>query len=148
MNTITIDGNSYTVPEEKLQEVLDILAPLVPSYKQLIEELHSKHQRYPIGGAIEVFSMRNYSQIHALVKLMNTANHLNNKFNVIPNNTCRVYSIRFNQETKKLQIASPFRLVAGEVYFRDRYRAMRAIQILGEDTIKQALGIWQKPTLE
>lgn len=78
----------------------------------------------------------------AINKLMNVAHYLNNGWE--PNWTdksTRKYCLYYNHIVKKILIDWSYEFQNTIVYFKSRELAEQAIEILGEETIKLALGV-------
>lgn len=83
-------------------------------------------------------------RVLALNKLMNVAEYLNQGIDVFNNTYSRAY-LRYNTKLREIEVAyeQSTILICGEVYFVDTRSAQQAIEILGEDTIKTALGVFE-----
>ena len=78
----------------------------------------------------------------ALNKLMNTAYYLNNGWKPDWENTLQIkFYIYYNHNNKIISINFGNYLNYGIVYFKSKELAQQAIEILGEETIKLALGV-------
>lgn len=109
------------------------------------------------GGIIQTFSIKYSSrelllstsqqqlqQIRALNKLMNVAKYLNGDWK--PDFTNRgyyKYYISYDSSLKKLAVWFKNYINDGSVYFKSEELAHQAIEILGENEIKKALGIFE-----
>jgi hypothetical protein len=89
-------------------------------------------------------SRRQLEQLLALNKLMNVANYLNGDWE--PNwNTYdeTKWFIFFDHDKKNIQVRSWYIINPGCVYFKSIKLALQAIEILGEEKVKKALGIFE-----
>lgn len=78
----------------------------------------------------------------ALNKLMNVAHYLNDGWEPNWNDGGQEkFYIYYNSATKTLNVSANFYYNSGVVYFKSKEIAKQAIQILGEDIVKLALGI-------
>lgn len=87
-------------------------------------------------------SQQQLQQIRALNKLMNVAKYLNGDWepnwnDEFENKFCIHYALG------KLYLSSKQRANYGCVYFKSEKLALQAIEILGEDEVKKALGIFE-----
>lgn len=89
-------------------------------------------------------SWQQLDQLLALNKLMNVARYLNGDW--VPNwNTydATKWFIFFDHDKKNIQVRSWYIINPGCVYFKSSKLALQAIEILGEEEIKKALGIFE-----
>lgn len=89
-------------------------------------------------------SRQQLEQLLALNKLMNVAKYLNGDWE--PNwNNCMTtkWYIYFEHDSKELRIRSWNIINPGCVYFKSKELANQAIEILGEEEVKKALGIFE-----
>lgn len=78
----------------------------------------------------------------ALNKLMNTAYYLNEGWEPDWNNGLQVkFSIYYNHTSKTIRTDYDICFNSGKVYFKSKELAEQAVEILGEETIKLALGV-------
>lgn len=91
-----------------------------------------------------VGSKPNLERLIALNELMNVARHLNKGVDALTETCSRAY-LRYNAKLREIEVAyeQSSVLIYGEVYFVDMEMARQAIEILGEDTIKKALGVFE-----
>lgn len=86
-------------------------------------------------------SAEQLAQILALNKLMNVATYLNTEvFDWSDSSNIKV-AIGYNHLNKKLCTYATSSMQCSHVYFNSKELALRAIEILGEGTIKLALGV-------
>jgi hypothetical protein len=99
---------------------------------------------YTTFGTHPVGSKPNLERLIALNKLMNVARHLNKGVDAL-NDTCSRAYLRYNTIMREIDVVyeQSTTLIYGEVYFVDTASAHQAIEILGEDTIKTALGVFE-----
>lgn len=95
-------------------------------------------------GVRPVGSKPNLERLIALNELMNVARHLNKGVDALTETCSRAY-LRYNAKLREIEVAyeQSSVLIYGEVYFVDMEMARQAIEILGEDTIKKALGVFE-----
>ena len=89
-----------------------------------------------------VSNKQNIEQLLALNKLMNVAEYLNEETLDWDNQNERKWIILYNHHYKKLTVDNYSVLQGSNVYFDSIEHAKRAIEILGEDNIKRALGVF------
>lgn len=97
-----------------------------------------------IGEDCFITSEKQLEQLLALNKLMNVAKYLNGDW--VPNwNTYNAikWFIFFNHDKKNLQVRSWYTINPGCVYFKSAKLALQAIEILGEEAVKKALGVFE-----
>lgn len=129
----------------------------MPKYSDIEDNIRTQHSNGSIVGcwfkgntSSSTFGPRlvggkpNFERLLALNKLMNVAWYLNNGIDAL-NDTCSRAYIRYETKLRKIEVAyeQSTPLICGEVYFVDMEAARQAIEILGEDTIKQALGVFE-----
>ena len=109
------------------------------------------------GGIIQTFSIKYHSrellvstsqqqlqQIRALNKLMNVAKYLNGDWEPdFKNSNYHKFYICYDSDSKKLMVWFKQYMNDGSVYFKSEKLAYQAIEILGEQEIKIALGIFE-----
>lgn len=109
------------------------------------------------GGIMQTFSIKYHSrellvstsqrqlqQIRALNKLMNVAKYLNGDWEPDFTNThFHKFYISYDSDKKKLTIQFKQYMNNGSVYFKSEELALQAIEILGEEEVKKALGIFE-----
>lgn len=109
------------------------------------------------GGIIQTFSIKHHSrellvstsqqqlqQIRALNKLMNVAKYLNGYWEPdFTNTNFHKFYISYDSDKKKLTIWFKQYMNDGSVYFKSEELALQAIEILGEEEVKKALGIFE-----
>lgn len=94
-------------------------------------------------GAHPVGSKPNLERLLALNKLMNVAEYLNEKtFGWHDGDKPKCY-IYYDHEGGFLDVSCNGILQSSNVYFDSETHAKQAIEILGEDTIKTALGVFK-----
>lgn len=88
-------------------------------------------------------SEKQLAQLLALNKLMNVAKYLNGYWD--PDFTDNQYKfyISYTSDIKKLAIWFKQYMNDGSVYFKSEELARQAIEILGEEEVKKALGIFE-----
>lgn len=97
---------------------------------------------YTTFGTHPVGSKQNLEQLIALNKLMNVARHLNEKTLVGNDDDQPKWYIYYDHEAGALGFSCNGFLQSSNAYFDSEEHAKQAIQILGEDTIKHALGVF------
>lgn len=105
--------------------------------------LHDDRPHYNSFWAIGSPSYRQVVQLIALNKLMNVARYLNEEQVDWGNARQPKWRIFFNRPTSRLMTTVRFYEKTGDVYFDSEYHALQAIEILGEDTVKKALGVFE-----
>jgi hypothetical protein len=89
-------------------------------------------------------SIQQLEQIRALNKLMNVAKYLNGDWEPDWNNSSETkWGISFNGNQKKIDISVWGTQKYGNVYFKLEELVYQAIEILGEEEVKKALGIFE-----
>lgn len=89
-------------------------------------------------------SQRQLQQIRALNKLMNVAKYLNGDWEPdFTNTNFHKFYISYDSDKKKLTIWFKQYMNDGSVYFKSDELARQAIEILGEEEVKKALGIFE-----
>lgn len=85
-------------------------------------------------------SPRQLEKLLAINKLVNVAKYLNDRWEPDWNNINQSkYCIQFSRLTDKIHIRSTIWIQSSEIYFKSKELAQKAIEILGEDTIKLIL---------
>ena len=124
------------------------------TYKKIADKLFQYKNHYFIdnGGSIIEASIdwqcpnvapteHQLERLLALNKLMNTAYYLNDGWEPDWNNGLQVkFSIYYNHTSKTIRTDYDICFNSGKVYFKSKELAEQAIEILGEETIKLALG--------
>ena len=88
-------------------------------------------------------SKQQLEQLLALNKLMNVAKYLNGNWKPNWNNyNTTKWFIFFDHDKKEIQTRSWYIINPGCVYFKSEELALQAIEILGEEEVKRALGIF------
>ena len=96
-----------------------------------------------IGEDCFVTSEEQLEQLLALNKLMNVAKYLNGNWKPNWNNyNTTKWFIFFDHDKKEIQTRSWYIINPGCVYFKSEELALQAIEILGEEEVKRALGIF------
>ena len=89
-------------------------------------------------------SNKQLEQLVALNKLMNVAKYLNGDWKPSFTNTnFHKFYISYDSDKKKLTIQFKQYMNNGSVYFKSEELALQAIEILGEEEVKKALGIFE-----
>lgn len=89
-------------------------------------------------------SNKQLEQLVALNKLMNVAKYLNGDWEPdFTNTNFHKFYISYDSDKKKLTIQFKQYMNNGSVYFKSEELALQAIEILGEDEVKKALGIFE-----
>lgn len=97
-----------------------------------------------IGTDCFITSEKQLEQLLAINKLTNVAKYLNGDW--VPNwNTygATKWFIFFDHDKKNIQVRSWYIINPGCVYFKSEELALQAIEILGEEEVKKALGIFE-----
>ena len=98
------------------------------------------------GHVDSVFTMldeRQAKQLFALNKLMNVAAYLNEKTLDWKDDIQVKWYIYYNHPNKTLGVGAGSCIQSSHVYFDSEEHAKQAIEILGKDTIKKALGVFE-----
>lgn len=143
-------NNRYSFPYFVLEKVEEPVKKQVKSYKDILEMLQpiwglergGKPTEMPYSNGTCIYSQVEARKITSLIKLINTAHHLNEiEFKDVDteNRNYHYYSFIISK-SNDLQVSgfaksSNF----GLTRFKSEKAAQRAIQILGEETIKMAL---------
>ena len=111
------------------------------TYADIIKELCSGNCYYINNNPT---SWRQLQQLLALNKLMNVAKYLNGDWKPdFTNTNFHKFYISYDSDKKKLTIWFKQYMNDGSVYFKSEELALRAIEILGEEEVKKALGIFE-----
>lgn len=125
--------------------------------EKLFPESHSSFYFGKEGAIVQTFnikylskelllatSQRQLQQIRALNKLMNVAKYLNGDWEPnFTNTNFHKFYISYDSDKKKLTIWFKQYMNDGSVYFKSEELARQAIEILGEEEVKKALGIFK-----
>ena len=125
------------------------------TYEKIVDKLFQYEHHYYINtdGSIMKTSLgwrlpnaapteHQLEKLLALNKLMNVAHYLNDGWEPDWNNGGQEkFYIYYNSAVKTFNISANFYYNSGVIYFKSKEIAKQAIQILGEETIKLALGI-------
>lgn len=125
--------------------------------EKLFPESHSSFYFGKEGTIVQTFNIKYLSkelllatsqqqlqQIRALNKLMNVAKYLNGDWEPdFTNTNFHKFYISYDSDKKKLTIQFKQYMNNGSVYFKSEELALQAIEILGEDEVKKALGIFE-----
>lgn len=98
---------------------------------------------YTTFGTHPVGSKPNLEQLLALNKLMNVARYLNEKTLIWEYDDQTKWYIYYDHREGALGLSCNGILQSSNVYFDSEKHANQAIEILGEDTIKKALGVFK-----
>lgn len=111
------------------------------TYADIIKTLYSRGCYYINNNPT---STKQLQQLLALNKLMNVAKYLNDgwKPDFKSVNSFKYY-ISYDSGTKKLLICFKRYMNDGCVHFKSEELALQAIEILGEEEVKKALGIFE-----
>lgn len=97
-----------------------------------------------IGTDCFITSEKQLEQLLAINKLTNVAKYLNGDW--VPNwdtYDATKWFIFFDHDKKNIQVRSWYIINPGCVYFKSSKLALQAIEILGEEEVKKALGIFE-----
>lgn len=84
------------------------------------------------------------NRLLALNKLLNVAEYLNDGWKPNwENRSQQKYVIVYDRSCKELAFMTVSNLTCGQVVFKDNESARKAIEILGEDEVKKALGVFE-----
>jgi hypothetical protein len=104
----------------------------------------SRTIKYCNINTIMATSKNQIEQLLALNKLMNVAKYLNGDWEPdFKNDNQHKYYISYDSDTKQLKIGFKQYMNDGSVYFKSEELALQAIDILGEEEVKKALGIFE-----
>lgn len=104
----------------------------------------SKNTRYYGENIIIATSIQQIQQLLALNKLMNVAKYLNGDWEPdFTNFSERKWWIEYDFEDSIIDTNFSFYYRISVVYFKSEELALQAIEILGEEEIKKALGIFE-----
>ena len=141
------DGNTYTIIEKEKEKKF--------SYEDAAKELFGNRKDiHYIGEYGDIFktkskgiydlnnctSKRQAEKLLAINKLMNVAKYLNGDWN--PNWSSEQkykYFIECHYLTNEIRISAELVWLNGSIYFKSKELAEKAIEILGEETIRLAL---------
>lgn len=111
------------------------------TYADIIKELCSGNCYYINNNPT---SWRQLQQLLALNKLMNVAKYLNGDWEPDWNDSCEIkWCLFFNYCNNKTMTSNWQSSHYGGVYFKSEELALQAIEILGEEEVKRALGIFE-----
>jgi hypothetical protein len=111
------------------------------TYANIIKDLYSRGCYYINNNPT---STKQLQQLLALNKLMNVAKYLNGDWEPDWNNSSETkWGISFNGNQKKIDISVWGTQKYGNVYFKLEELVYQAIEILGEEEVKKALGIFE-----
>lgn len=150
-----IDKEKSTLDNIVLKKIKEL-----PTYSQVCESLYPSCTSYIIDATHKdtivkinkvesndnvtnlFFSKKDVERLLALRKLINVAKYLNKGIEPDCNDSNEEkYYIYWDFYEKILYVGSTLYEIAGAVYFNYEEDAKNAIKILGEDTIKTALGL-------
>ena len=104
----------------------------------------SKNTRYYGENIIIATSKQQLEQLLALNKLINVAKYLNGDWKPdFKDDIQQKYYISFDSDTKQLNIWFKQYMNDGSVYFKSEELTRQAIEILGKEEIKKALGVFE-----
>ena len=121
------------------------------TYEDIISNIKAKnigisvqHGLTKIGKDFFITSEKQLEQLLALNKLMNVAKYLNGNWETdFEDEIQHKYYISYDSDTKQLKVWFKQYMNDGSVYFKSEELAHQAIEILGEDEVKKALGIFE-----
>lgn len=121
------------------------------TYEDIIQELKAKnigicvrHGLTTIGSELFITNEKQLEQLLALNKLMNVAEYLNGDWEPdFTNSSERKWWINYDFEDSMLSTDFSCNYRNSVVYFKSEELANQAIEILGEDEVKKALGIFE-----
>lgn len=150
-----IDKEKSTLDNIVLKKIKEL-----PTYSQICESLYPCCTSYIIDATHKdtivkinkvessdnitnlFFSKKDVERLLALRKLINVAKYLNKGTEPdCSNSNEEKYYIYWDSDEQILDIGSVYFVISGVVYFNYEEDAKNAIKILGEDTIKTALGL-------
>lgn len=105
--------------------------------------LHDDRPHYNSFWAIGSPSYKQVTQLVALNKLMNVARYLNKKTLNWNGGDSRKWGIYYNHGTGALDLSCNIFYQYATAYFDSEEHAKQAIEILGEDEVKKALGVFE-----
>lgn len=104
---------------------------------------HDDRKHYNDFWMVGAPSYNQIAQIVALNKLMNVAKYLNKKTLMWDYEDKTKWYIYYDHREGALDLAWKYTHQSSHVYFDSEAHAKQAIEILGEDTIKKALGVFK-----
>lgn len=104
---------------------------------------HDYRKHYNDFWMVGAPSYNQICQIIALNKLMNVARYLNKKTLDWSNNNQSKWCIFYNHTKGDFELMWYSYYQSSSVYFDSKEHAYQAIEILGEDTVKKALGVFK-----
>lgn len=111
------------------------------TYTDIIKELYSGNCYYINNNST---SWRHLQHLIALNKLMNVAKYLNGDWEPQFLDRCqKKWCIYYNFEDFKWGVTNYTHYQHAAVYFKSEELALQAIEILGEEEVKKALGIFK-----
>lgn len=121
------------------------------TYEDIIQKLKAKsmgicikHDTITIGLEFFITNENQLEQLLALNKLMNVAKYLNGDWKPDWKNRQQYkYCCYFDNSKNKISITRWTNSSYGRVHFKSDEVALQAIEILGEDEVKKALGIFE-----
>jgi hypothetical protein len=152
-NHFYIDGVKIPMSDETAKSILDSQKPKQLTYKDIAKELFLNKESYWTEGedsliANDIIRTKEYTpnisktkeqleSILALNKLCNVAKYLNDGW--FPNYTSRSmnYWLQFYEGEVSVNYTSSVK--SGHCYFKSKEIAQKAVDILGEDSIRKAL---------
>ena len=118
------------------------------TYKDVINNIKAKNIGVSvqfgltkIGTDCFITSEKQLEQLLALNKLMNVAKYLNGDWEPDFTNVRQNWYIGFDSESLRLSVKFLVCYRYSDIYFKSEALAHQAIEILGEDEVKKALGI-------
>lgn len=111
------------------------------TYANIVKTLYSRGCYYINNNPT---STKQLQQLLALNKLMNVAKYLNGYWEPdFKNIDFHKFYISYDSDKKKLTVWFKHYMYDGSVYFKSEKLALQAIEILGEEEVKKALGIFE-----
>jgi hypothetical protein len=134
MKKITLENGTVVEISDESYEALS-KAVRVPTYDDILKEFKKLNNYY--CPSVAVLSDSHYKKIYAINSMIIVAQYLNGDWKPDWDNGGTKYCLQI--EDNRVELGFNFRLVTACVYFKTREIAARAIEILGEETIKTAL---------
>jgi len=141
------DGNIYTIVEKEKKVTYNDIAKELFENKEVFytnsaggiiraENLYLSYVEQPNNCT----SRKQAEKILAINKLMNVAKYLNGDWQPDWNNENEYkYSIYYSHRYNRLSINNVYGIQSQSIYFKTKELAKKAIEILGEETIRLAL---------
>lgn len=132
----------YVLDKDNSTENVIRLKPIKKTitYEDIVKKLYPGKCYYINNNQT---SERQISQLLYLNKLMNVAKYLNGDWKPDFKSEQHKYYMSYDSGIKKLSICYRQYMHDGCVYFKSEELAYQAIEILGEEEVKKALGIFE-----